>query len=189
MQTKRLLLLTALTVGASLSTLSLAPSAEAISYRIYNVNASFSGDGGGAVTGSFYYSLENSALFNPSLTITSSGGLYNGMVSNILSASPGSLIVDNNPTNGPDTDVNYRLVQLFFVPDLDGSPEQTVSITTTNINASYVWRNTGTGQEGFPLSGSAQAQPVPLESDALPVISAVGLISAGFWFKLRRAKA
>ena len=210
MQTKNLFLLTALTTGASLGSMALAPSAEAI---LYNVNASLANPGG-TVTGTFDFNgttytswnltvsgALDSALdrtyssatgdftntFTGANTLAGNGG--SAPTSSILSvASPGSDFSGANSTQG------FYLV-LAFDPALSGSqPSSVLAGNLSSFTESYT-RGIVVNSEGASaaieenITPAGTATPVPLESDALPVVGAAAFMAGSLWFKRRRAQA
>ena len=72
-------------------------------------------------------------------------------------------------------------------------------ITSASLNAStpvffvdpsneLVGGTQGTQARGI-TGGLAVVTPVPIETDALPILGAVAFMGAGFWFKRRQAQA
>jgi hypothetical protein len=191
MQCQKPLLLAALTTGATLGFLALAPSAQAIAiYTLNNVQV----NGGGTVNGSFTYNTDpspNGTYTNVVLEII--GGDFAWSGTDLLVAAGGSnadqLFVNNAHLNGI-LNPAFRSIGLYFATPLNGTPGQNVALSTSSSPSSYVTRG------GFPnsfnefiTSGSLTATPVPLESDALPIVGAVAFMAGGMWFKRRRVQA
>jgi hypothetical protein len=202
MQTKNPFLLAALTTGATLGSLALAPSAEAV---LYNISATLAD--GGNVTGSFNY--ENTNVFgNFNLTVTNVESRYDtlagtyssfngdtvGSSASVNSGATSSEVFFYLDGSAPGTDSpGFQYIRFVFASPLDSAsnqPSQLVQGSFANqpFTGSYIRANGGFGSEELAIT-SGSATPVPLESDALPIVGAAAFMAGGFWFKRRRAQA
>lgn len=202
MQTKNLLLLAALTTGATLGSLALAPSAEAI---LYNINTTFSGtDNGddglppsdvpinGTIIGSFEYTPggPNNGYSNFNITVTGTGGTPS---INRYDVTYSTLTPFASQANGfdlrnglPSGSIGFRQLFVFFTSTPTGTPGEILTLSTSSPFSS-VQRGTGATNNSINFGGTAQA--VPLESDALPIVGAAAFMAGGLWWKRRRAQA
>ncbi|MFN5515549.1 MAG: hypothetical protein ACK5CA_12615 [Cyanobacteriota bacterium] len=93
--------------------------------------------------------------------------------------------------NGSDSsDLDFRGIELFFANPLTGTPGETIALELFTS----VFRGNGTPTLTSVLIdssnlGSVTATPVPLESDALPIVGAAAFMAGGLWFKRHRAQA
>ena len=193
MKTKNLLLLAALTTGTTLGSLALAPSAEAIAVNWVLNNVTF--QDGAIANGSFTYdgdftdgngysniniTVSNAPLFptaNSFTFITSDlevGASSNGILSLARLGTFGNTFTDPS-------------VVLDFVGTLSNSGG-TISLALFPSGLS-AYDTAATGIPPFANGGSVQGTPVPLESDALPIVGAAAFMAGGMWWKHRRAQA
>ncbi|MBJ7901501.1 MAG: hypothetical protein GC158_16645 [Cyanobacteria bacterium RI_101] len=199
---KKLAILGAVTAGA---TLALPDPAQAI---LYNVSGNLAA--GGTVTGTFefdgatynswnlnvagspapnlnrVYDSSNGSVLTSTVSganqLPGNGGLSS--TSSLLSVSfPGSTFTGASNTFG------YYLV-LAFSPALSSSQSNLVQGNTVNFTGSYI-RQISVDNAGQSISGEASisngtATPVPLETDALPILGSAAFMAGGLWFKRRR---
>jgi hypothetical protein len=199
---------------ATTATLILPNSAQAI---VYNVNGTLGGGSPRTLSGSFDFNgttytswnltvsgfTGGNAVLNQTFS-SSAGSLFTSSAtgsgtlagngasppsSNILSvALPGS-----NFTGADNTSGAY-LVLSFATPLSTSAPSNLTQGNTTTLLGSYVRSvaiDGGGNLDAFVsrIDNGAVATPVPLETDALPVLGAVAFMGAGFWFKRRQAQA
>jgi len=199
---KKLVILGAVTVGATLGSFALAPSAEAI---LYNVNATLAD--GGTVTGNFNYENTNIfGSFNLSVSVVDPGfnplaGSYSSAngdtAGSSTSASSGATASEvffylNGSQPGTDTP-GFQFIRFVFASPLDSTSGQSYqlvqgSFANSPFTGSYVRANGGFGSEEIAIT-SGSATPVPLESDALPIVGAAAFMAGGVWWKKKRAGA
>jgi len=196
MKTKNLLLLAALTTGATLGSLALAPSAQAIA--IYNIDTTFSGtDDIGAINGTIIGSFTfepNNQYTNVNIAVTGTGGAgdtsrynYTAVTADVDASNTISndrLFLDNGVT--PQDNINFRELVLRFDTALTGTPGESVALNST---FSRVVRGTGTTNSSVTFPGSVSATAVPLETDALPIVGSALFMAGGLWWKKKRAGA
>ncbi|MBJ7901507.1 MAG: hypothetical protein GC158_16675 [Cyanobacteria bacterium RI_101] len=183
---KKLVLLAALTTGASLSSLALAPSAEAIPVN-WALNGVTFTDGASA-TGGFTYDADTNTYSNVSISVT--GPIYASNLPNPRTFSTSNVVVSGSGASALSLGNNFgsiingeQQVLFNFLSSLSNSGGS-VSINTASSIYGIVNGSTS------PVSaGSLQGTPVPLESDALPIVGAAAFMAGGLWFKRRRAQA
>ncbi|MFN5513170.1 MAG: hypothetical protein ACK5CA_00030 [Cyanobacteriota bacterium] len=190
MQTKKLVLLAALTTGATVGSLALTPPAEAI---LYNVSANLADVG--TISGSFEYSP--TTYSNWSLIV--SGTTLGGGAFNTTYNTSNSFLGTNNSIilqvllNGSDVSAgNYQYVALRFTDALTGVAGQSTTLVqgTNPLTPSIMVADGGGGFASIVINNSSSnVTAVPLESDALPIIGAAAFMAGGLWFKRRRTQA
>lgn len=196
MKTKNLLLLAALTTGATLGSLALAPSAQAI---LYNINTTFSGtDSVGPINGTIIGSFDfdptlgapNNGYSNFTFAVTGTGGIspidrfdatYN--TSTPFFTTPTAFDLRNSFSSGQ---VGFRQLFVDFISAPTGTPGEILTLRTSSPFSS-VQRGVGGTNDAISFGGTAQA--VPLESDALPIVGAAVFMAGGLWWKKKRAGA
>ncbi|MBJ7899905.1 MAG: hypothetical protein GC158_08290 [Cyanobacteria bacterium RI_101] len=191
MQLQKPLLLAALTAGATVGSLALAPSAQAITYTLSGVNfvvgadPDIAGSITGTISGSFDF--DGTTYTNASLTSTqtspASPNLWSGSATLVGGSSNSNFLLVQ--TAGSTTSAGFRSFSLTFSSPLTGNAGDTATLNT--INSGLNRGNGSVNISGNITSGSATA--VPLESDALPIVGSALFMAGGLWYKRRRAQA
>jgi hypothetical protein len=173
MQTKNLLLLAALTTGASLGSMALAPSAQAITWTWTYTQTNFAGLDAG--NGSGTLTTNDTPDSFGKFLVTSIADNFGNLGGPIALLPVGSF--PGGTTNNNQLPISGTLTTGDRIGFSVGGTE-------------YLITNFGVFQDGgFFSQGNFSATPVPLESDALPIVGSVVFMAGGLWFKRRRAQA
>lgn len=190
--------------SASILTLALAPSAEAIVYFVNNANTS----SGGTLTGSFDFTPTNTYT-NWSITI--SGSTVNGALNGTYNPSNSFVVtspLETEPTstqlflalNGSDLNSsNFEFLRFQFTNSLTGLFGDSTTLVQGNFPAfgspsgSYITAqgNIGPGDVNAReviTGGVITTVGVPLETDALPALVGLTFAGAGIWLKRKKKK-
>jgi hypothetical protein len=198
----------ALVGAASLTALSLAFSAPATAIQVNGFNGPYDVSNW-TTTGIYQGSNVNTSGAPNSIALNCPPGCNTGLTFSIATAGTGTLSFDWSYTSsggpaitGGGAYFGYILngVLTRLAGNLDSNNNVTDGVPRTGTTTiSVLESNTFQFQQTVFLDGgattttitnfSAPATPVPLESDALPVVGAAAFMAGGLWWKKKRAGA